>query len=86
NRYQGNLWFNHESFVILLQWMIAIAIIDALADPQVSQVAKVKTLTELKALYTRLKSAELKSEYRVEKLLEEVKGYADFKTQVRSRK
>ncbi len=86
NRYQGILWFNHESFVMLLQWMVAIAIIDTLADPQVSQVAKVKALTELKALYTKLKSAELKSEYRVEKLLEEVKGYADFKTQVRSRK
>ena len=86
NRYQGILWFNHESFVMLLQWMVAIVIIDTLADPQVSQVAKVKTLTELKALYTRLKSAELKSEYRVEKLLEELKGYADFKTQVRSRK
>jgi hypothetical protein len=74
NRYQGILWFNHESFVKLLDWMMAVAMINELADPKGSLTEKGKSLSGLKDVLNRLKSAELKSEYQVEKLLEAVKG------------
>jgi hypothetical protein len=74
NRYQGILWFNHESFSMLLHWMAATSIIDILGDPGSSQSKKTQMLSEMSALLTRLKSAELNSEYQVEKLLEAVRG------------
>jgi hypothetical protein len=74
NRYQGILWFNHESFVELLHWMMAVKIIDVLSDAKSSQTSKVSILSDIGALLKRLKSAELKSDFQLEKLLETVKG------------
>jgi len=74
NRYKGILWFNHEAYTILLRWMLAIALIRTIADTEASRTAKTKKLSELGAFFVRLESAELKSEYQVEKFLDEVRG------------
>jgi len=74
NRYQGILWFNHEAYLILLRWMLATAVIRTIADPKASRPARAKKLSDLSAFYVRLESAEMKSEYQVEKLLDQVKG------------
>jgi hypothetical protein len=74
NRYQGILWFNHEAYLALLRWMLVTEIIRTFAIPKASRNAKSKKLSELTAFYARLESAEIKSEYQVEKLLDHVKG------------
>jgi len=73
NRYQGILWFNHEAYTMLIRWMAVTALIRIIADTEASQTSKSKKLSELSAFITRLESAELKSEYQVEKLLEQVR-------------
>jgi glycosidase len=74
NRYQGILWFNHEAYATLLRWMLAIAIIRTIADPKASRNLITKKLSDLHGFLVRLESAEMKSEYQVEKLLDQVKG------------
>jgi exonuclease VII small subunit len=53
--------------------MAVTALIRIIADTEASQTSKSKKLSELSAFITRLESAELKSEYQVEKLLEQVR-------------
>jgi hypothetical protein len=64
NRYQGLLWFNHESFEELLWWMYIAVILD---------LPGFENLTGLEACYEviqRLLEAEAKSGYQIEKLVE----------------
>jgi len=57
NRYQGILWFRHESFLALLRWMLLIAVVSHGVDPADS------------AVIEALRRAEAESGYRVERLL-----------------
>jgi hypothetical protein len=54
--------------------MLAIAIIRTIADPKASRNLITKKLSDLHGFLVRLESAEMKSEYQVEKLLDQVKG------------
>jgi hypothetical protein len=74
NRYQGILWFNHEAYIMLLRWMVAIAIIKTIADPSSDRTSKTRKLSNLGAFFVRLETAESRSEYQVEKLLDHMKG------------
>jgi len=57
NRYQGILWFRHESFLALLRWMLLVAVVSHGVDPADG------------AVIEALRRAEAESGYRVERLL-----------------
>jgi hypothetical protein len=74
NRYQGILWFNKETFERLLWWLWALAVVELSADllrpaGEVSQA--IAACTEV---VEKLRRAEEKSGYQVEKLLELARG------------
>jgi hypothetical protein len=74
NRYRGVLWFNHEAFEQLLNWMLAIAAVQISADPDrpADQIAgDIATCGEV---MQRLQQAENESEYQVVKLMEAAKA------------
>jgi len=70
NRYQGILWFNEEAFEELLAWMMRIAAINVIADKNLSSAEARDQITGHYQVIRKLKKAESKSEYQVEKLLE----------------
>ena len=70
NRYQGILWFNKEAFEELLVWMMRIAAINVIADKNLSSDEARDQITGHYQVIRKLKKAESKSEYQVEKLLE----------------
>jgi hypothetical protein len=70
NRYQGILWFNKEAFEELLAWMMRIAAINVIADKNLSSDEARNQIAGHYQVIRKLKKAESKSEYQVEKLLE----------------
>jgi hypothetical protein len=73
NRYQGVLWFNHEAFEELLDWMLTIAVILIGADHWQAPEAIVENTVACYDVATTLQQAEMASEYQLEKLLEAAK-------------
>jgi hypothetical protein len=85
NRYQGVLWFNHESFLSLLNWMMALAAVEALADAGTDAKSRRGDVAACHDVIKTIASAEMKSEYQVEKLLEAVKSWARIAASINSR-
>jgi glycosidase len=73
NRYGGVLWFNHEVFEEMLDWMMAVATIQISADPDLTKAAAKKKLAACQQVVDRLREAEEDSEYQVVKLMEAAK-------------
>jgi len=73
NRYQGVLWFQKERYKELLYWMLVIAIIDGAADTDISLSETENLIVSRYAAIEVLQKAEKNTEYKVEKLLQEVK-------------
>ena len=72
NRYGGVLWFNHESFDQLLNWMLTIAVVEISADPGLEPDEVAQTIVACYDIVKKLQQAEEKSEYQVVKLMEAV--------------
>ncbi len=70
NRYRDELWFNHEAFGQLLDWLETIAAIDIGADPSLTEAESETRLAACRDIVDRLRAAEEASEYQVSKLLE----------------
>ena len=68
NRHQGILWFNHESFEQLVEWMMRIALVSMLAEEE-EKAAQVK-IADRYQIIRLIREAESKSAYQVEELLE----------------
>jgi glycosidase len=68
NRYQGILWFNHESFEQLLEWMMRMAVVSGPAGED-EEVAESRIAASYR-LIQEIQQAESNSGYQVEKLLE----------------
>ena len=79
NRYQGVLWFNHEAFEELLDWMLTIAVIAIVADDRQAPQAIVEHIIACYDVVTTLQQAEKASEYQVAKLLEAAKNGAWYR-------
>jgi hypothetical protein len=78
NRYQGVLWFNHESFDQLLGWMLIIAAIAIVAEPEeadgrVDPREVPRRIVDIYKSLQQLQEAEARSGYQVEKVLEAAK-------------
>ena len=71
NRYQDVLWFNHEAFEQLAWWMMLVATVAVAAD---AARPSMDAITACYQLIEELRLAEQTSRYRVEDLLEAVKG------------
>jgi glycosidase len=71
NRYQGVLWFNKEAFQQLLWWMFVIATVICSAQSPEGPPPGILTCWET---VRKLQQASEASGYRVEKLLEEMRG------------
>jgi glycosidase len=73
NRYRDVLWFNKEAFDQLPWWLLALAAIDAAADPRWPAPEVLVELLQAFAVVRDLQRAGLESEYQVERLLAAVK-------------
>jgi hypothetical protein len=74
DRYQDVLWFNHEAFEELLDWMLTIAIIAIAADRQHTPEMIVENTVACYSIVTTLQKAAKASEYQVARLLEASKN------------
>lgn len=74
NRYQGVLWFNEEAFEELLRWMLRIAVIATLSDPEIEEQDVPDRILAHYQVIRKLQKALKVSEYKVEGLLEAAKG------------
>jgi hypothetical protein len=70
NRYQGVLWFNKEAFEVLLAWILRIAVVDEIANSELSEEEVHQRIANHYRVIRKLRSAESKSEYQLENLLE----------------
>jgi glycosidase len=71
NRYQGILWFNKEAFEDLLAWMMRIAVVDEMANPDLNEDEISQRIFNHYRVIRKLLKAESKSDYQVENLLDE---------------
>ena len=69
NRYDDILWYNKESFDALLTALFAVSVVDGTDDPDTEPSGVVKKLSKRAKLINKLRKADKKSEYEVEKLL-----------------
>ena len=70
NRYRGELWFNHEAFQALLDWMLTVAIVELVTNPDRDADPVIEQIGACLQVIERLEQAEETSEFRVAKLLE----------------
>jgi hypothetical protein len=80
NRYQGILWYNKESFEMLVWWLFVGAMVDILAEGPVghdrspeAEANIIKRIDDSFSLIRRLLVAESASDYQLDKLLDAVK-------------
>ena len=73
NRYRGKLWFNKESFESMMWWMMTIALIQLISDPEKSLTEVVETLFDAYEKIEVILEAQKDSAYQLEKLLEGLK-------------
>ncbi len=69
NRYQGVLWFNHESFEELSWWMLLLAVIVISADPLIPPAEVAEEIVARYDIVQQLLQAQEQSEYQVERLM-----------------
>jgi len=74
NRYRGVLWFNKEAFEQLRWWMLLVAVVAISADPLRPAAEVAPEIVTCYDIVRKLQRAEEESGYRVEVLLEIVKG------------
>ncbi len=74
NRYRDVLWFNHESFVDLMNWLTGVAVLDVLRDGAQEKKEMCRTISERFSVIKDLLNAEKKSGYQVEKLINLLKS------------
>jgi glycosidase len=71
NRYKEVLWFNKETFELLLSWMLFTGIIGIIATAQKDKNEKrFNAITDVYAVIERLRQAAVQSEYRVGTLID----------------
>jgi len=73
NRYRDLLWFNKEAFNELLQWLLAMAVLDAIRTSGKDKKVLCKELERRYKIVRKFQTAEKKSEYQLEKLLAALK-------------
>ncbi|MEJ2635453.1 MAG: alpha-amylase family glycosyl hydrolase [Calditrichia bacterium] len=70
NRYHDVLWFNHESFLELMNWLLGIAVLDSLKSGITDATAICAEIIERYDIVNSLLKGEKKAEYQIDKLME----------------
>jgi hypothetical protein len=73
NRYRDVLWFNQEAFHSLADWLLTVAVIDVLRQDLKDKKEICQRIIERYDIIKKLQSAEKKSEFQVEKLINALK-------------
>ena len=73
NRYRDVLWFNQEAFHSLADWLLTVAVIDVLRQDLKDKKEICQRIIERYDIIKKLQSAEKKSEFQVEKLMNALK-------------
>ncbi len=74
NRYQGILWFNKEAFDQLLKWMMTLAVAEISAATDRPAEETVRRIRASYQVVRNIRQAQLRSDYQVLRLLEEVRN------------
>jgi hypothetical protein len=74
NTFNDTEWFNWESMELWLHWMRVIGLLDILVDDRIKSQEKSGQLVDLQKLIEAIEKALSRSDYQVEKLLENLKG------------
>ncbi len=74
NEHDGILWFNKESFEELLFWLMLAAVVEIGSRPLDSPAQVLKKIEACHGVIQKIQEAEMKSEYRVDKILMALKG------------
>jgi glycosidase len=69
NEHDGILWFNKENLEELLFWLMLVAVVEIGSSPLLSPAQVVKEIEECQGVIQKIREAETKSEYQVEKIL-----------------
>jgi len=80
NRYNNVLWFNKEAFDEWLWWLLLVAVVDSMLNPDRSVSEIVTEIDERYDTLQKLQQAESRSEYQVEKLLANTEGAPGWRT------
>lgn len=78
NRYQGILWFNHESFEQLLNWMFRVAVIALGSARERLQGDVAKEIRSCYLVIQDLQRAEQESKYQVERLVQAATAHGEI--------
>ncbi len=73
NRYRDVLWFNQEAFHSLADWLLTVSVIDVLRQDLKDKKEICQRIIERYDIIKKLQSAEKKSEFQVEKLMNALK-------------
>jgi len=73
NRYKEKLWFNKEAFESMMWWMMTIALIQLIANPEKSLTEVIEVLFEGYESIQDIQTSGEESEYQVSRLLEGLK-------------
>ncbi len=73
NRFEGEIWFNKESFEELLHWLFAIAVVEITARPDLSEATAVRQIAAGYAVIAKLQAAEAQSQFKLDGLIAAVR-------------
>jgi hypothetical protein len=73
NRYKEILWFNKETFELLLSWMLFTSTIVIASEEQTEKSKQAQTMKALYAAVDQLYKASLASQYQIGRLMELIK-------------
>ncbi len=73
NRYKDVLWFNHEGFESFIWWTTALALLDAICQPDASRADLLEALLGGYEIAQKLLQAESQSAYQIVKLIDSLK-------------
>ena len=69
NRHQDILWYNKEAFEEFIWWMMALAVLERVDDPEASSAMRIERILAAYDIAQKLIKAEKSSDYQVNKLL-----------------
>lgn len=70
NHFKESLWFNQERFELLIFWLLVTSVISLAADAKISATIFIENILKLNRFKQLLQQALLKSEYKLEKLID----------------
>jgi hypothetical protein len=74
NRYKDILWFNKETFELLLSWMLFTGVIGITSDREKDKTEQSLAVKDVYGVIEQLHQAALQSQYQVDRFVNLIKG------------